>query len=265
MTAVLHILTGIAYFLGVGGLSAILVHRLWRDSRRGAAVFIGLVWMALSCGPHHAHLGLHLLDRTPTMLDTATIAIAMPFGVAWLWWQAAAIFCEKSITLQRTGGGRFRYALRRILVWVADHWPSWWHTDRRIDRTSLLPHTLLVASVAYASAVFASSQPDHWSWNVTVQVILVGLYLAISAQWWVGQFRRRLADGYWSAKGITLGLIWTTCAVSHWSFAVAMGDGKYPSDGHMLVINLIGIPAAALFIGLVWWLQRRPSDDRANV
>ncbi len=257
MTSILHILTGQAYLWGVGGLSAILAHRLWRDSKQGALVFIGLVWMALSCGPHHGHWGAHLLNNDASTLDAVTISVAFPFGVAWLWWQTAAVFSERSPLLQRQSGRWFRPALRRSLIWVADRWPTWWHTDWLLPAPSLLPPALLVAETAYIGVIVGSSTPDHWTSDVLLQAVLAGLYLVIAGLWWWGQFARRAADGAWSMKGVTLGLIWGTCAMSHWSWAVGVGDGIYKPDWHMLVIDGIGIPAAIGFIGLVLWLQRR--------
>lgn len=225
--ALLNAGTGSAYIAGVGVFSFLLARKAWSmGDHRLAMVFYGLVGMASSCGPHHLHLAEHFalsIDR-PTTPDLVAITVALPFGAAWLWWQAPVV-------------------MRRAR----------WSPDWRIDGSKDWPLLMLAALIAYVTLVVRSAAhglPAHHV-EAGIQLTLLVLYCVIGYLLWTGQLRFRRITGTWSAKGLALAVIFPTCAAEHACYGLAVAAGRYASDVHPIGeawIDSWGILVAVFFV-----------------
>ena len=74
----------------------------------------------------------------------------------------------------------------------------------------------------------------HPGFAVWANVILVGLYLAVG--WFVlrTQLANRPSMGGWSVSGLSLSVIFPTCALMHMVWAAYAVAGRYAEDGHGL-------------------------------
>jgi hypothetical protein len=96
---------------------------------------------------------------------------------------------------------------------------------------------------------------------VWANVILVGLYMAVG--WFVlrTQLANRPSMGGWSVSGLSLSVIFPTCALMHAVWATYAVAGRYQQDGHGLVIDWLSVPAGLYFLAVVRGLYRESLRD----
>jgi len=228
--ALLNIALGIAY-TSYGIITALEMKNDWRSF--GFSHF-GAAWiaMAFTCGPHHLDHGLHVLEagRAGT-LDLLAVLIGLPAGVIWL-----------SLRIEAFMGGR---------------------GDRFIFGTPRWLRALPTVAGAYLGLVVVSSvvilvrRPVTFEWALLANAALVVIYCAIG--WFIlrTQLRRHPSMNGWSVSGISLSVVFPTCAVMHGIFAVYALGGTYLHDVHGITIDWLSVPAGIYFL----WVVRRLYRD----
>ena len=91
-------------------------------------------------------------------------------------------------------------------------------------------------------------------------LLLVWLYVMVGYYLLRTQLTGR-ADGQpWSLSGISLTIVFPTCALMHAAFLAGAVHGDYSADAHGLVIDWLAVPAAAYFLWVVrrLWLGNLP-------
>jgi hypothetical protein len=108
-----------------------------------------------------------------------------------------------------------------------------------------------VAAILLVSAAVLASSGVHCSPPVVPNVFLVVIYLSIS--WFVlrTQLRNHPQLGGWSLSGLSLTVIFATCALMHGVWAVSTSTGRYADDIHGLVIDWLSLPAGLYFLSVV--------------
>jgi len=201
-----------------------------RDWRTFGFSHFGAAWilMAFTCGPHHLDHGLHVAidGRLGGPLDLLAVVIGLPVGVAWLWLRLEAFLGGR--------GDRFIPGDPRWLV-------------RAVPAVS----AVYVAGLVAASAFVLAGPLVRPGLAVWANVILVGLYMTIG--WFVlrTQLANRPSMGGWSVSGLSLSIIFPTCALMHAVWAVYAVAGRYQQDGHGLVIDWLSVPAGIYFLAVV--------------
>lgn len=229
--AIANIILGLAYTT-YGVMTFVEMRRDW--TTMGWSHF-GAAWvaMAFTCGPHHLFHGIHLAfeQRDPSGLDLIAVLVGLPFGVIWL--------------------------LLRIEAFVGGR------GDRFITGT---PGWLLaapIASAVYVTALGAAAMqveaPNGFSLAATVapNVLLVGIYITIGYFLFRTQLRNHPTVGGWSVSGLSLGVVFPTCALMHGVFILQAATGRYPFDVHGFTVDWLGVPAGLYFL----WVVRRLYHD----
>lgn len=230
--AIANIILGIAY-TSYGLMTFTEMRRDW--TTMGWSHF-GAAWvaMAFTCGPHHLFHGLHLAfeGRPPSGLDLIAVLVGLPFGVIWL--------------------------LLRIEAFVGGR------GDRSITGT---PGWLLIAptvAAIYVTALGAAAlqvRPVEGGFRlvptVAPNVLLVGIYVTIGYFLFRTQLRNRRSLGGWSVSGLSLGVVFPTCALMHGVFILQAAAGRYAYDVHGFVVDWLGVPAGLYFL----WVVRRLYHD----
>lgn len=229
----LHLLTAAGYIFTLGVLG---LRDLWTQHIHGEKLSLfgmALVAMAFTCGPHHFEHGLHMMEGNAGVgrLDLAGILIGFIPASIFVLLRFEALFGGK--------GDRRLYDTPTWLVMVPWLVLAW------------------AAGMAAAGAViFPGIAPAAW-WAVP-QGLLVILYSLIG--WWLidTQRARWLHTGTWSILGLSLGLIFPTCALSHAAYGYDLLTGAYPGEvWHTGIIDGAGVVAAAWFCYVVWNLRRK--------
>ena len=228
--ALLNIALGVAY-TSYGIITALEMKNDWRSF--GFSHF-GAAWtaMAFTCGPHHLDHGLHVLaDGRAGPLDLLAVLVGLPAGVIWLTLRVEAFL-----------GGR---------------------GDRFILGTPRWLRALPAVAVGYFGAAVAASlvvlvrQPVRTEWALLSNAALVVIYCAIGLFILRTQLRRRPGMGGWSVSGISLSIVFPTCALMHGIFAVYAMGGTYAHDIHGITIDWLSVPAGIYFL----WVVRRLYQD----
>jgi hypothetical protein len=229
LVGLLNLALGLTY-TAYGVITWLDLQRGWRG--RGPSHF-GLAWlaMAFTCGPHHVDHGLHVLT-THTVgggLDLAAVLIGLPAGVTWF-----------LLRVEAFTGGRGDRALGEMPTWV-----------------EALPTVAAMYLAALATAVLVALQAGGAAWDArfTANLLLVGLYMAIGAVLLRTQLHNHRITGGWSLSGLSLTIVFPTCALMHGVWIVYGARGDYPVDTHLLVIDALAVPAAAYFLWVVWSLS----------
>ncbi len=230
---VLNVILGIAYTT-YGFITLSEMKRAWKTmgfSHFGAA----WVFMAFTCGPHHFVHGVHILveGRTAGSWDFAAVLIGFPAGVAFL--------------------------LLRIEAWLGGR------GDRFISGTPLWIQAIPSAAAAYATAIVAwflamdrgLDLPRHAIPNV----LLVVVYLMIGYFLTRTQMRNRSTLHGWSVSGLSLSVVFPTCALMHGVYATYAAQGVYHLDWHGFVIAWVAVPSALYFLWVVRNLFRQSMRD----
>ena len=235
LVAASNIVLGIAY-TAYGMMTAIEMKRDWRTfgfSHFGAA----WICMAFTCGPHHLDHGLHVAidGRLGGPLDLVAVFVGLPVGVLWL-----------CLRLEAFLGGRGDRFIPGDPRWL------------RV--APVVSAVYLVGIVGACVAVLAGPRvmPGFAVW---ANVILVGLYMAVG--WFVlrTQLANRPSMGGWSVSGLSLSVIFPTCALMHLVWATYAVSGRYHQDGHALTIDWLSVPAGLYFLLVVRGLYRDSLRD----
>jgi hypothetical protein len=229
LVAVANIVLGSVY-TSYGLMTALELRRGWRT--RGFSHF-GVAWlaMAFTCGPHHLDHGAHLLlaGRSGGWLDLVALGVGFPAGIVWFLLRVEAML-----------GGR---------------------GDRTIAGTPTALQVLPTASAMYLAAIATAAMAvvgdgADFLGRTTPNLVLVVLYAAIGALLLRTQLRNHAVTGTWSVSGLSLSMVMVTCAVMHGVYVAYAHQGTYDIDGHGLVIDTVGVPAAAYFLWVTYALYR---------
>ena len=232
--ALLNIALGVAY-TSYGIITALEMKNDWKSF--GFSHF-GAAWiaMAFTCGPHHFDHGLHILaDGRAGTLDLVGVLVGLPAGVIWL-----------SLRVEAFLGGR---GDRFILG-----------TPRWVRTLPTLAVVYLVAVTASALAVLARG-PLTFHWSLISNAALVVLYCAIGYFLLRTQLRKRPAMSGWSVSGLSLSIVFPTCALMHGIFAIYAMAGTYQHDIHGITIDWLSVPAGLYFLWVVRGLYRDSLRD----
>ncbi|MBH9577104.1 hypothetical protein [Inhella proteolytica] len=241
-----NLLVGLAYSV-LGLLSAWEAYSQYRT--RGLSRFgLGFSLMAASCGPHHLVHGW-------CVLTGGGVSPAL-FGITLLGLPAGLVFCALRLEAMRGGLGD------RILVVNPVHMAAvaaaclggvgllaGWslHSPAPVlpEAEICTPQGLVRLADGAASPALA---PLTLFANlfVTVAYGLVGWYLLAT------QVRRYVLERTWSLSGLSLGLVFPTCAAMHLIVALAKNH-----DAAALPFDLLGVPASIYFL----WVVRRLHND----
>jgi hypothetical protein len=230
---VLNVILGIAYTL-YGFITLSEMKRAWKTmgfSHFGAA----WVFMAFTCGPHHLVHGIHIVTegRMAGNWDFAAVLIGFPAGVAFL-----------GLRIEAWLGGR---------------------GDRFISGTPLWVQSIPAASAAYATALGAwflyMNRDMHLPRQVLPNLALIGVYMAIGYFLTRTQLRNRSSLHGWSVSGLSLSVVFPTCALMHGVYATYAARGVYHLDWHGFVIDWFAVPAALYFLWVVRNLYRQSVRD----
>lgn len=237
MTAAVGLLNmalGAIYF-SYGVLTWIDLQRHWKD--RGPSHF-GMAWlfMAFTCGPHHLEHGLHVLtsDVRGGPLDLVAVLVGAPAGLTWF-----------LLRLEAIAGGA---------------------GDRPIVSSTPLVALLPPLAAAYAIGITTVSSGvlaagGAWDPRLLPNLALVVLYVAIGVLLTRTQLRARAAGLPWSLSGLSLSIVFPTCAIMHGIWVLYAATGTYVHNGHLFTIDVLGVPAAAYFLWVVWMLGRGRLND----
>jgi hypothetical protein len=234
LVALTNIVLGLAY-CGYGVMTAVEMRRDWRT--HGFTHF-GMAWllMAFTCGPHHLVHGVHILfeGRHGGVLDLYSVVIGLPAGVAWL-----------ALRVEAFAGGRGDRFISGT--------PSW---------LGALPTVAAVYAASLLVGMAATARGGlHPTPLAVPNLFLVVVYLAIS--WFVlrTQLRNHPQLGGWSVSGLSLTVIFATCALMHGVWAVYTATGTYAYDIHGLVVDWLSLPAGLYFLSVVRGLYRDSIQD----
>jgi len=232
--AVVNIILGLVY-TSYGVMTIADMKRGWKQmgfSHFGAA----WIFMAFTCGPHHLDHGLHLLidGRAGGPLDFAAVLVGFPAGVTWFLLRVEAF----------NGGAG----------------------DRPIEGTPRWVSSIPLMSVAYVALLGVAMTPlliSRLAWHPTMaaNAMLVVLYVVIGVVLLRTQLQNHRARGGWSLSGLSLGIVFPTCALMHAVQSVYVASGRYGYDAHINAIDWLGVPAAGYFLWVVWGLYRDALSD----
>ena len=78
------------------------------------------------------------------------------------------------------------------------------------------------------------------------------------------QVRRHRVTGTWSLSGLALTAVFPTCAAMHAVWAGYVATGRYEPDLHLLVTDLVGVPASIYFLAVTWLIAEGRLTDWAE-
>jgi hypothetical protein len=176
----------------------------------------------------------------------ATVVVGVPAGVTWFLLRVEAV---------RGGPG-----------------------DRLIAGDPLWVRALPLLGVVYGGAfLVAVSGPlvNHaeFSPRLAPNILLVWLYVIVGYYLLRTQLTSRAEGKPWSLSGISLTIVFPTCALMHAAFLAGAVHGDYVADTHGLLIDWLAVPAAAYFLWVVrrlylgtlpdWNISLRPLSSQA--
>ena len=224
LVGLLNVLLGVVY-TSYGVMSII---DLRRGVKRRGEFHFGLAWvaMAFTCGPHHLEHGLHTLagDHTGGFGDVAAVLVGLPAGAMWF-----------ALRVEAFTGGRGDRSIAGTPRWV-----------RAIPVAGAVYGIVMLAAAARLLGRDASFRPvlapNVW---LFVLYVVIGFYLAKT------QLRIHEASGGWSLSGLSLTVVFPTCAVMHAAWLAYASAGVYDVNLHLLVIDWLAVPSALYFVWVV--------------
>ncbi|MGH2918766.1 MAG: hypothetical protein ACRDLS_09250, partial [Solirubrobacteraceae bacterium] len=232
--AALNIVLGLVYFQ-YGTMTLIELRRHWREN--GLSRF-GVAWvlMAFTCGPHHFVHGIHMAaeGRLAGSLDLVATLIAFPAGVIWF-----------LLRVEAFRGGRGDRFIPGSPLWIV-----------------ALPtlFAVYVTAVVMAMIHAGSSGPHEFAMAIP-NLLLVPIYGLIGFYVTRTQIHNRRPLGGWSLSGVSLAVIFPTCAMMHGVFAYYSVTGAYGPDAHNFVVDWLSVPAALYFLRVVLSLYSGNATD----
>lgn len=241
-----NLMIGLAY-TGLGLLSAWEAFSLRRY--RGWSRFgIGFSLMAASCGPHHLVHGWHALREGSVSWPMLTVTLmGLPAGLAFV-----------GLRLETALGGRgdrqfagSRYwavslgAVFTVAVGLLAGWTLAQPAPAVVPRVMCTAFGLAVRSRIPGAGFDIASVIVAANLFVVITYGMVGWYLADY------QLRRQAAEGAWSLSGVSLAVVFFSCALMHLIYATT------ELHGATLPFDLLGIPASIYFL----WIVRRVHSD----
>jgi hypothetical protein len=222
-------------YLQYGTMTLIEMKRNW--DRMGFSHF-GAAWiaMAFTCGPHHLVHGAHALfeGQAGSTLDMIAVLVGFPAGVAWF-----------LLRVEAFRGGRGDRFLR------GTPWPVMLApTLAGLYLGSMI--TVMATGSALALERIPSALPN---------LLLVGIYSLIGYYLLRTQLANRRPLGGWSLSGLSLTVIFPTCAAMHGVYAYYTLAGTYTLDAHMGVVDWLAVPAGLYFLWVVQALYRGTFRD----
>lgn len=235
---VLNLVLG-AVYLQYGTMTLLEMRRNW--SRMGFSHF-GAAWitMAFTCGPHHMTHGIHILfeGRGAGTLDLVAVAVGAPAGVIWF-----------GLRLEAFLGGRGDRHLPGNPLWIL-----------------ALPTLFGMYLTAMVAATLGTGAPQ-WDRlpSVLPNVLLVVLYAMVAFYVTRTQLANQRSLAGWSLSGLSLALVFWTCAVMHAVYALYTVTDRYAVDVHGLAVDVVAVPAAVYFLVVVRALYRGTYRDWNSV
>ena len=222
--ATVSIVLGLVY-TSYGVMTVIDLARGWR--RYGLSHF-GLAWvaMAFTCGPHHLDHGLHIAisNREAGALELLAVVIGIPAGVAWFLLRVEAL-----------AGGRGD----RVVTGL----PAWLKAIPFVGVAYVVVLTAGLTSLLASDFRFPPTTPNN--------LLLVVLYLMIGWYLLATQLANWSRTRLWSVSGISLTIVFPTCALMHLTWAAYLMTGRYAIDTHGFIIDWLSVPAAFYFLWVV--------------
>jgi hypothetical protein len=220
---------GLAYL----ALAALVLFEVHQERRsRGVSRFgLAYVGMALSCGPHHFIHGSQALEGFNfNWIVMASVLAGLPAAVSFV-----------GLRIEAMAGGRGDRHVLGTPPWLV---------------AGALGFCFLAGGLFAAAALRLADGPQPPllvlipNAFVSVTYALVGILLLRT------QYLRRGTLGGWSLSGLSLTMIFPSCALMHAVYALtAVGDFNIcPAD-------LLGIPASAYFLWVVHRLYRQALFD----
>ncbi len=167
-------------------------------------------------------------------LDLVTIAIGLPAGLTWLLLRAEAF----------RGGRGDRFI----------HGSPWW--------VLVLPTAFAVyVTVAAMTMIDPDTIAARGLAMAIPNILLIGIYAMVCFYLTRTQMHNRRPLGGWSLSGLSLTLIFATCAVMHAAFGVYTLRGIYAPDAHHLIVDWLSVPAGLYFLYVVRSLHRGRGVD----
>ncbi len=231
---ILNVLLG-AVYLQYGTLTFVDMRRNW--ARMGFSHF-GAAWIAMAwtCGPHHMVHGVHILfeGRHAGPLDLVAVLVGAPAGVIWFRLRVEAFL-----------GGRGDRHVAGDPVWVY-----------ALPTLIAVYMTAVVAAALHAGAA-------HWGRlpQLIPNLLLVVLYAMVAFYVSRTQIVNRRPLGGWSVSGLSLAVIFWTCATMHGVYALYSLTARYAFDVHGLVVDIVAVPSAVYFVTVVRALYKGTFRD----
>ena len=231
----LNIILGLVY-TSYGTMTLV---EMMRNRRTMGFSHFGAAWiaMAFTCGPHHWVHGIHLLGegRQAGLLDLIAVAIGFPAGVIWF-----------LLRVEAFRGGRGDRFIKGTPIWIL-----------------ALPTIAGIYLTALGAAALNIAQSNTLTINapVVVNLMLFVFYGAIGYYLARTQLANRRPLGGWSLSGLSLTIVFPTCAVMHGIYAYYSMTGLYAWDIHNLLIDYFAVPAAIYFLWVVHALYRGTFHD----
>lgn len=226
--AILNLILAVVY-VGIGTMVGMDLEKQIR--RRGWSHF-GVSWLTImyTCGIHHLVHGVHLLaeGRQVGGLDVLAVVMGLPAGGIW-----AALRVEAA-----RGGRGDRYIPGT---------PGW----LRAGAVAMAVLTLAVTAAVLPWLVRA----EQLDTRLLPNILLVLLYLAVGGVLLRGQLRNLTDHGGWSTSGLSLMMIFPTCAMMHLMYVAYAAAGSFAPDSHGLWVDWAGVPAALYFLWVVAGLE----------
>lgn len=232
--AALNIVLGLVY-LQYGTMTLIELRR--HGGEMGWSRF-GIAWMAMAftCGPHHFVHGIHVLGegRFAGGLDLVATLIAFPAGVVWF-----------LLRVEAFRGGRGDRFVAGSPVWVL-----------------ALPTLLAVYVTAVVMTIVGRGAVGTEAIAMALpNLLLVAIYGLVGFYVTRTQIHNRRPLGGWSLSGLSLAVIFPTCAAMHGIFGFYALSGVYGSDVHHLVVDWLSVPAGMYFLYVVRSLYNGNATD----
>lgn len=232
--ATLNIVLGLVY-TQYGTMTLV---EMLRNRRAMGFSHFGAAWiaMAFTCGPHHWIHGIHIAleGRQAGTLDLVAVLVGVPAGVTW--------FVLRVEAFRGGRGDRF---------WSGD--PIW------VIALPTLAGIYLTALIA-AGVGIGPLGTEHLA-AVLPNLLLVGIYCAIGCFLVRTQIANRRPLRGWSVSGLSLAIIFPTCAAMHAVYALYGLSGRYATDVHGAGIDWLAVPAGLYFLWVVRALYRGTYAD----